>query len=107
MRSQRHRLLLYRRVRLVVLAIVRHGQRPTEMQRQEPVASSRFLAAQFYGLWNLPATVRVDRQATHGCRSHVSVKTLADRQMQGSDSSQDWLPKSADPGSWIKSIQVG
>ena len=34
------------------------------MQRKEPVATTRFLAAQFDGSWGRSAAVRVDRQAT-------------------------------------------
>jgi hypothetical protein len=57
------------------------------MQRQEPVASAGFLAAQFHESWSRSVAVGMGRQATnpvekldsHGCASHVEKINLSDR----------------------------
>ena len=47
--------------RLNVLAVL-----TTALQRKEPVASTRFPAAQFHESWSRPAAVRVGRQSAIG-----------------------------------------
>ncbi len=46
-------------------AVVNLVDATAAMQRKEPVASTRFLAAQLHESWGRSAAVRVDRQAAH------------------------------------------